>query len=171
MTSADRVKRWREKQKTKQGGASATFWLSQETAEKFEELRHALGLKNDDIISQAIKTLYEVTCNKKTEKPPAEIKTGGKLLMEICDRHLKEKIPVKDMKEDMARALSLMLQDQYTADELKKLLNEYRLPTISGKPKWTLEEIRKLTRYYATYSAPEKPASTTPPKRKDTPKP
>jgi hypothetical protein len=169
MTSADRVKRWRENQKAKRGGGSATFWLSQETAERFEELRQALGLKNDDIISQAIKALYEVTCNKKTKKPPVELKTGSALFVDICDRNVKDKTPVKDMKDELARALSLMLQDQYTPDALKKLLNEYRLPTVSGKPKWTLEEIRTLTRHYATYSAPEKPLPVAKPKRKPEP--
>lgn len=72
--------------------------------------------------------------------------TGGQLFNSICDRYVSRKATVKDMAGDLSRALRGMLADGHTQGGIKNLLNETHLPTVSGKPQWTLAETRHLSR-------------------------
>ncbi len=65
--------------------------------------------------------------------------------LEIIDRYVSG-TPVPAMRRDLARALDRMLRDGYDPDQLKRMLNEACLPTISGKSRWTVGEIRRLVR-------------------------
>lgn len=144
MTSVIRVRKWRVKQAEK-GGKNLAVWLDQETADMLDELRQALGLKNAGTVSQAIKALHQVTChNKKATEPRA--KDGSKLYKEICDRYVAG-ASVADMKTDLIKAVDLLSKDGYEPAKIKNMLNDAVLPTISGKTKWTVTEIKKLFRY------------------------
>lgn len=65
--------------------------------------------------------------------------------LEIIDRYVKG-TPVADMRRDLARTFDGMLRDGYDTDQLKKMLNQACLPTVSGKARWTVGEIRGLIR-------------------------
>jgi hypothetical protein len=70
--------------------------------------------------------------------------TGGQLFNSVCDRIVHRQATIQDMAPDLSRAFRGMLADGHTHDGLKRLLNKTRLPTVSGKPRWTLGEIRQL---------------------------
>lgn len=72
--------------------------------------------------------------------------TGSRLFVSVCDRYVLNRVPVPDMRDDLRRAFRMMLGDGYDCDQLKKLLNQTHLPTVSGKNRWTLGEIRGLTK-------------------------
>ena len=152
MTSVSRVRKWREK-KAKQGGRNLAVWLDQETGDLFEDLRQTLKEKNADIVARAIKELHTATCNNKkpVTKPKGKRKkirekTGSALFMEVSERYV-ARTPMKKLKPDLIKAFSKMLIEGYDPGEIKKILVQHNLPTVSGKPRWTLAEIRKLARY------------------------
>jgi tRNA(Ser,Leu) C12 N-acetylase TAN1 len=142
MPSTNRVKKWREK-KAKEGGRSLSVWLKPETAQMMDELKKELKAENASVIAQAIKTLYEVTCNKEPPQAQAEKKEEPASLLDLITK-VDQGTPMAELKDDVAKLLKQYEAQGDSDREVAKYFNSMNLPTVSGEKKWKVKEIRTL---------------------------
>lgn len=144
MTTADKQKRWREQQ-AKKGRKPLTVTLPVKLIESLRRLSKSGGRSLSAVTEELLQAGVEkevVTNNASAIRDKPE---GPPTFTQLIDR-IAGGIAVQDIEEDIVRMLGGLAAGGFGAHEIKKQLNGCSFPTLSGKPKWTVAEVRQLLR-------------------------
>ena len=158
-TLAERSKKWRTNRKLREGGKPVTFWISAESDKMFEKIKQITQLKNDEIISRAIATLFESVSliepvvnnaqgvESSVLEPVVNNAQGVESsLIEIQTLVIKENLfPDSDgYRLIVGKAIYEAVESGYPLKELKKWLNSALKPVVENAEKWSLKDIRMI---------------------------
>ena len=144
MSTAERQKRYRERQAQK-GRKALTVTLPVELIESLRQVAKSDGNSLSSVVEYLLKAGIKkgsVTNNAYVIKDNPQVLPT---LTQLIDR-IAGGVAVQDIDGDIARMVGGLAAAGFGAHEIKKQLNGCSFPTLSGKSKWTVVEVRELLR-------------------------